>query len=165
MYGKPACASKSALAVEGAQGPATLGIARSLNSMQTPSTRGKHRRAAHSFSLSRSGRAEPFCPFPTASAMLRYRQTYFGDFVQDFKTSNRFQIRFQDFRAGFQDCSEISRLRAGFQDFKTDFKISRQISGFTPDFKISAQIYGFLRGISEKVYEISRSGGPLGYDF
>ena len=76
-----------------------------------------------------------------------------------------FRTRFQDFRQDLQISDKISGFQSRISRLQRDFKISRQISGFTPDFKISAQIYGFdsdLRGISEKVYEISRSGGPLG---
>ena len=87
-------------------------------------------------------------PFPNRKRYTESFRTRFQDFRQDLKISDKI--------SGFQ--SRISRLQR-------DFKISKHISGFTPDFKISAQIYGFhsdLRGISEKVYEISRSGGPLG---
>ena len=81
------------------------------------------------------------CRFQTASAMLSFR-TRFQDFRQDL-------IRFQDFRAGFQDCSGISRFQDRLQDLR----------------QISAQIYGFdsdLRGISEKVYGFHVVADPSG---
>ena len=99
-------------------------------------------------------------PFPNRKryAEFSYR---ISRFQAGFDKISGFQSRIA---AGFQDFKTDFRIYARFQDLQRDFKISRQISGFTPDFKISAQIYGFhsdLRGISEKVYEISRSGGPL----
>ena len=43
-------------------------------------------------------------------------------------------------------------------DFTKDFRISTKISGFRERFQISREISG-------KVYEISGSGGPLGFSY
>ena len=62
-----------------------------------------------------------------------------------------FSYKIQDFRQDLKISGFQSRIAAGFQDFNTDFRIYARFQDFSSD----------LRGMSGKVYEISRSGGPL----
>ena len=133
-----ACASKSALAVEGTQGAASLGILRSVNSMQ--SLKGRLCSLVQSKSIGSRGAV---LPLPN-----RKRYAEFSYKISRFHAGS-------DTISGFQ--SRISRLQRDL--------ISRQISGFSyarfQDF-ISALRISHAVIYEEKVYEISRSVDPSG---